>query len=176
MNEEERKLLQSIDQILQEPSVAKKIDQIADRVEAKFSSADEGLAWETIPLEIYKGKLPQSIRSSWVFLLKEGSSSGAERHPNSHQRVRSWRRMGDFQIWMEDHWQSHILVDDFHGQVEDRWESIPVNVWHQAVVSPGEHWIVVSFHTATADELIEERPDPADEKRMQRRVYKEVQS
>ena len=176
MNEEERKLLQSIDQILQDPSVAEQIDEIADRVEAKFSGSAEVLTWETVPLEIYKGKLPDQIRSSWIFLLKEGSNSGAERHPNSHQRVRSWRRTADFQIWMENHWQSHILLDDFYAKVEDHWASIPVNVWHQAVVAPGQHWIVVSFHTATADELIEERPDPADEKRMQRRIYTEVHS
>jgi hypothetical protein len=177
MNEQERELLRSIDQILLEPSVAKEIDRIADEVEAKFSgTTEEALAWETIPLEIYKGKLPESIRSSWVFLLKEGSNSGAERHPNSHQRVRSWRRTGDLQIWIEDRWKSHILLNNFQAPIEDQWASIPVNTWHQAVVAPGQHWIVVSFHTATANELIEERPDPADEKRMQRRIYTEVHS
>jgi len=176
MNNEEREFLGSINQILQDPAVAEQIDRIADEVEAKFSGTDKALAWETVPLEIYKGKLPQSIRSSWVFLLREGSNSGAERHPNSHQRVRSWRRTGDFQIWLDNRWKSHVLLDDFNAPIEDQWGSIPVNVWHQAVVAPGQHWIVVSFHTATSDELIEERPDPADEKHMQRRVYTEVHS
>jgi len=178
MNEEERKLLQSIDQILQEPSVAEKIDQIADGVKAKSSGKEETMAWATIPLEIYKGKLPQGIRSSWVFLLKEGLNSGAEhhRHPNSYQRVRSWRGTGDLQVWIEDHWQSHILLDDFHAKTEDQWASIPPNVWHQAVAPAEQHWIVISFHTAAADELIEESLDPADEKRMQRRTYAEAHS
>ncbi len=39
----------------------------------------------------------------------------------------------------------------------ERWISIPTNVWHQGV-APGENWVVVSFHTAARDELIEERP------------------
>ncbi len=176
MNEEERKLLWSINQILQDPSVAPVIDRIADRVERNFSGADEALAWETVPLEIYAGKLPESIRSSWVFLLREGASSGAERHPNSHQRVRSWRQTGDLQIWIDDRWESHVLQPDFRALIEHQWASIPVNFWHQAVVAAGEHWIVVSFHTATAAELIEERPDPADAKRMQRRIYTELHS
>ena len=176
MNEEERKLLWSIDQILQDPSVAATIDRIADRVEQEFTKSTDLLAWESIPLEIYGNKLPGMIRSSWVFLLKEGSSSGAERHPNSHQRVRSWRRRGDLQIWLEDRWKSHVLLDDFHAPIKDRWASIPVNIWHQAVVTDGEHWVVVSFHTAAAAELIEERPDPADAKRMQRRIYTEAHS
>ncbi len=176
MIEEERKLLRAIERILQDPSVSAQIDRIADRVVDEFKRSQDPLAWETIPLEIYENKLPELIRSSWVFLLKEGSNSGAERHPNSHQRVRSWRRTGDLQIWTEDRWQSHVLLDQFHGRIEDHWASIPVNIWHRAVVGPGEHWIVVSFHTATAAELIEERPDPADAKRMQRRIYTKLHS
>jgi hypothetical protein len=38
---------------------------------------------------------------------------------------------------------------------------VPPNVWHQAVV-PAEDWVVVSFHTVPAEELIEERPDATD--------------
>jgi hypothetical protein len=159
---------------LSDPSVAKKIDQIADRVEGRFQGSDEALAWETVPLDVYGKPLPQGIRSSWVFLLRQNSSSGAERHPNSHQRVASWRRKGDLQIRTNDGWESHILSPDFRETVENRWASIPINVWHQAVVGPGEHWIVVSFHTASADELIEERPDPVDTTLMQQRVYTKV--
>ena len=170
----ESEFLTKIDRILSDPAVAKKIDEIADRVEERFQSSSEALAWETVPLDVYGKQLPEEIRSSWVFLLRQNSNSGAERHPNSHQRVTSWRRKADFQIWRNDGWESHILSPDFHESVENRWASIPVNVWHQAVVGPGEHWIVVSFHTASADELIEERPDPADANMMRQRVYTKV--
>jgi hypothetical protein len=174
MDSNELKLLSKIDEVLRNPSIAKKIDQIADRVEKSFLSSTEGLAWETIPLDIYENSMPEGIRSSWVFLLRENSNSGPERHPNSHQRVTSWRRKGDLQIWEKDRWESHILSPDFGESADNRWASIPINTWHQAVVGSGEHWIVVSFHTASAEELIEERPDSADANLMRQRVYTKV--
>jgi hypothetical protein len=171
MDDREAKLLQGFDRLLQEPSVVSRLDAIADSVEQKFQGSGELLAWEDVPLEIYKGGLPDEIRSSWVFLLRSGSNSGAERHPNSYQRVTAWRGRGDLQIWVQDRWESHVLVPDFTVAVQHRWASIPVNTWHQAVVEPGRHWVVVSFHTASTEELIEERPDPDQENVFLRRLY-----
>ena len=37
-----------------------------------------------------------------------------------------------------------------------RWLSIPPGTWHRPVVDPDEDWFVVSFHTAAADQLVEE--------------------
>jgi hypothetical protein len=174
MKEEEIQLLKQIDEILQDAQISKKIDEIADRVEDAFKTSSDSLAWETIPLRLYENRLPQTIRSSWIFVLRGKSSSGAERHPNSWQRVTSWRRKGDLQVWANDSWKSHILSPEFSESIEKRWASIPVNTWHQAVVESGEHWTVVSFHTASADELIEERPDPADETITHQRIYTKV--
>jgi hypothetical protein len=174
MDQLEKKLLESINRILKDTTIAGQIHSIADRVLEQAAHNQNLVAWETVPLEVYRSKsLPAEIRSSWVFLLREGCASGAERHPNSHQRVRSWRNSGDFQIWNQDHWESHVLENGFDSPVEQQWASIPVNVWHQAVVPPGDHWIVLSFHTAGANDLIEERPDPDDSRRMQQRVYAE---
>ena len=174
MEAKEQEILHSINGTLQIPEIAAEIDAIADRVTQKFSGSKDLLAWETVPFEVYQRRLPAVIRSSWVFLLREGCASGAERHPNSHQRVRSWRGNGDFQIWNENGWQSNFLVNGFDATVERQWASIRENVWHQAVVPPGNHWIVVSFHTDTADEIIEERPDENDTSQMQQRVYTRI--
>jgi len=54
-----------------------------------------------------------------------------------------------------------VLGDPSPRTLEERWISIPSNTWHQGVVSDRD-WVVVSFHTVPADELIEERPDPRD--------------
>jgi len=43
--------------------------------------------------------------------------------------------------------------------LEQRWISIPPNVWHRPVVGRDADWAVVSFHTVEAHELIEEKPD-----------------
>ena len=71
---------------------------------------------------------------------------------------------------MEKDWASDILVSDLNDPTENRWVSVPSNVWHRALGFE-QNWIVVSFHTASADELIEERPDPDDEKRLSQRSY-----
>ncbi len=51
-----------------------------------------------------------------------------------------------------------------------RWVTVPLNAWHQPVVGD-ENWAVVSFQTALAEELIEERPDPNDSKMTRQRRY-----
>ena len=54
--------------------------------------------------------------------------------------------------------------------LEGRWASVPPGIWHQAVV-PDRDWVVVSFHTVPAAELVEERPDLGDADRTHRRTY-----
>ena len=63
-------------------------------------------------------------------------------------------------------WKRGRSCDPF----ENIWISIPPNVWYRAIGFE-ENWIVVSFHTASADEIIEERPDPGDEKLLRQRHY-----
>jgi len=84
------------------------------------------------------------IRSSWVFVLRARSASGAERHPNSYQRVMSYHGYGDFQVWSDGAWRSNQLVSSPKAPLQSRWASIPPLVWHQGVV-PEKNWVVVSF-------------------------------
>src|SRR5207249_1597152 len=100
--------------------------------------------------------------------LRTGTTTGAERHPNSHQRMMSFRGTGDMQTGGDGRWQTNALISDRGAELEQKWVSIPENVWHQAVV-PDADWVVVSFHTVPAEELIEERPDVADRRRTQQR-------
>jgi hypothetical protein len=94
-----------------------------------------------------------------VFVLRAAADTGAERHPNSHQRMMSFEGSGDMQTREPGGWQSNVLVSDPEAPLERRWISIPPNVWHRPVVGTDADWAVVSFHTVPADELIEERPD-----------------
>jgi hypothetical protein len=55
-------------------------------------------------------------------------------------------------------WRSNLLVNDPGAPLEQRWISIPKNVWHRPVIPKGDDWVVGSFHTVAAEELIEERP------------------
>jgi hypothetical protein len=174
MKASERALLKSLDAILRRDAVRAQIQPIVRRVARKLAQDRTALmAWEPIPLTTFGDALLPGIRSSWVFILRAGANTGAERHPNSHQRMMSFQGTGDLQVraGLESSWQSNVLVSDSEAPLERRWISIPQNVWHQPVVPEGDDWVVVSFHTVPAEELIEERPDAAETGRTRQRRY-----
>jgi hypothetical protein len=175
-------LLEALDAIVGSEEIRAQIYPIVERVRMELTRNKKAqMTWEPIPLTIYGGALPSEIRSSWVFILRAGATTGAERHPNSHQRMMSFEATGDLQTEAEPAeskivWQSNILVSDPDAPLERRWISIPRNIWHQVVVPEGPDWVVVSFHTVPAEELIEERPDsgdPGGTKRMRYLRFKE---
>jgi len=160
-----------LDQLLRRSAVRAPIDAAVGRIEQRLH-ADPGaqMAWETVPLSLFDPGLPGTIRSSWVFILRAGAVTGAERHPNSRQRTMSYRGAGDLQTMVGGRWRSHALVSEQDVPLAKRWVSIPANTWHQVVVPDG-HWVVVSFHTALEEQLIEERPGRDDPRASRRRLY-----
>jgi hypothetical protein len=174
MNPSERSLLKRLDAILGQSAIRAQIQPVVDRVGANLAQEQKAvMAWEPIPLTIFGNALPPALRSSWVFILRAGANTGAERHPNSHQRMMSWECTGDLQVrvGLESSWRSNVLISDPKAPLERRWISIPQNIWHQPVVPEGGDWVVVSFHTVPAEELIEERPDAAETGRTRQRHY-----
>jgi hypothetical protein len=160
MTNEERSWLEALDTALRSESVREHIRTIVARVRDELARRKEALmTWEAFPLEVLTTTLPAEIRSAWVFVLRAGADTGAERHPNSHQRMMSFAGSGDLQTGEPGNWQSNILVSDPDAPLERRWVSIPTNVWHRPVIAAAADWAVVSFHTVPAEELIEERPD-----------------
>jgi hypothetical protein len=167
----ERQTLQTLEKLIRQPAAMIAIESIAARVERQLErDTCAALAWEPVPLEAYAATLPPGIGSSWVFILRAATATGAERHPNSHQRVVSFRGSGDLQVMVDRAWQSNPLVSELSAPLERRWLSIPPFVWHQAVV-PESNWVVVSFHTVLSHELIEERPGPGNEAATRQRTY-----
>ena len=173
-SEPDVRVLEFLDRLLQQEPVRALLDVVVVRAEQHLRDDPAAvMAWEAIPLEVYGTPLPGSIHSSWVFILRAHVATGAERHPNSRQRMMSYRGSGDLQTRTGERWESNLLVSDRHLPLEQRWVSIPENVWHQAV-TPGADWVVVSFHTVPAEELIEERPDPSDAGSTRQRRYLEM--
>lgn len=171
MEKNSQKILQNLDEIVMRESVRAVLDSLVPRVDQKLKKDPEAvLAWEPVPLDTYGKVLPNVIRSSWIFIVRAQAKSGAERHPNSHQYMMSYRGAGDLQVMTGEKWGSNLLVSDPGKGIESRWISIPPYTWHQAVTSK-DNWAVVSFHTAPVDELIEERPDPADTQLTHQRLY-----
>ena len=160
MTEEECTRLESIDAILRSETLREQIRPIVERVRAELAQKKKAvMTWETIPLSVFGSALPREIRSAWVFVLRAGADTGAERHPNSHQRMMTFGGNGDMRTEERGQWQSHVLISDPGAPLERRWISIPQNVWHHPVVGADVDWTVVSFHTVPAEELIEEKPD-----------------
>jgi hypothetical protein len=170
MTKEERFTLETLDKIVQSGPVRSRIEPIVERIRADLARKPDALmSWEPVELETFGEQLPASIRSGWIFVLRGGVDTGAERHPNSHQRMMTFAGSGDMkmdatgrpnevEVESEIAWHSHVLVSDARAPLERRWISIPRNVWHRPVIPNGAEWVVVSFHTVPADKLIEERP------------------
>lgn len=177
---EERNLLRSLDAAVFAPAAVAALRPICERVLGILARSPREIeAWEAVPLDLYGVDLPADVGSSWVFVLRRGVTTGAERHPNSRQRMVSWSGGGDFQVHDGERWVSHELPSDPALPFERRWLSIPPDTWHQGVVAD-QDWLVVSFHTVPAEELVEERPDPADPdpfrpRRTSRRRYAQVE-
>ena len=164
MTKEERSRLEALDAVLRSESVREHIRSVVTRVREQLSRRQDALmTWEPFPLDLLATTLPPEIRSGWVFVLRAGADTGAERHPNSHQRMMSFEGSGDMQTGEPGKWQSNVLVSDPDAPLERRWISIPRDAWHRPRIDAAADWAVVSFHTVPADELIEERPDDSRE-------------
>jgi hypothetical protein len=164
MTSEEHSRLEVLDRALRCENVREHIRSVVVRVREQLARRKDALmSWEPFPLDVLATTLPPEIRSGWVFVLRAGADTGAERHPNSHQRMMSFEGSGDLQTGEPGKWQSNILVSDSDAPLERRWISIPANIWHRPVINAETDWAVVSFHTVPAEELIEERPDDSGE-------------
>jgi hypothetical protein len=171
---QEQQMLKALDSAITQHHMKQRFDRAALALDhALAADPDLLLAWQTVPLESYGLTLPDIIQSSWVFILRANVATLPERHPNSHQRMMVHRGQGDFQIWDNGSWQSNLLLSDFNAPLDRRWVSIPANVWHRSM-KPAENLVVVSFHTASETDLIEENGDPATSEPTHRRKYAEI--
>jgi hypothetical protein len=138
------------------------VAETLQRVTQQLAASGTLMAWDVISRDVFGEGLPTSIRSCWIFVIRAGAATGAERHPNSHQRSFSLRGSGTFELRHGTNWRSHPLESTERASVEQRWVSIPPSTWHRLVVGP-EPWGMLSFHTVDSAELIEETPVDSDD-------------
>ena len=127
MEQDEMSILKALDVAVRSILIKPRIDQLLPRLEQKLDERpDDVLAWASIPLDSYTSPLPETIRSSWIFVLRADTITGAERHPNSHQRMMSYRGHGDFQTRTEGDWHSHLLTSDRSSPIEQRVRAVDI--------------------------------------------------
>ncbi|OLC04677.1 MAG: hypothetical protein AUH45_02235 [Gemmatimonadetes bacterium 13_1_40CM_69_22] len=155
-------VIPALDALVRTTSAAVQVREALQRVLQQLASSTERMAWEIIPLSALRCSLPASIRSCWVFGIRAGAETGAERHPNSHQRSLSLTGSGIFEVREAQGWTPCGLVSEPSAAPEQRWVTIPPATWHRLFVDK-QAWGTVSFHTVAPEQLIEERPvDPND--------------
>lgn len=155
-------VLSALNEVVRKASTAAMVTSTLRRVIDQLNTSAKLMAWEVVPLDTFAGSLPESIRSCWIFVIRPGAETGAERHPNSHQRSFSLVGSGTFELRAGTTWQPHALGSTERASVEQRWVSIPPLTWHR-LFAGSEPWGMLSFHTVAPEDLIEERPvDPND--------------
>jgi hypothetical protein len=157
MNVADDPVVAALHEVVRSDSAAAIIGAALQRVLRQLDASAQLMAWETVPLSAFPGGLPENIRSCWIFVIRGGAATGAERHPNSHQRSFSLIGAGTFELRGATNWHSHPLTSTDRAGVEHRWVSIPPSTWHRLFVG-SEAWGMLSFHTVVPDALIEERP------------------
>ena len=158
---EERAVLMALDRLVGRRAVRRHIDGVIRRLERRLAR-DRGarMAWKTLPMSLFRPGLPQPIRSGWVFLLRGGAWTGAERHSNSHQRTMSYRGAATLKTGLGGRARRRRLRGDRKAPLMKRWATIPPGTWHDWLPAGGAPWAVVSFHTVRAGDLAEEKPRP----------------
>lgn len=154
-------VLRVLNDVVDVTSAVSSAGEFLPRVIQQLQGTNELMTWEVVPLSAFGGRLPESIRSCWIFAIRAGARTTPERHPNSHQRSFSLTGSGTFEVHVEGAWSSHPLVSTPGKSLEQRSVSIPPSTWHRLIVGP-EVWGMVSFHTVTPGELIEEKPVAPD--------------
>ena len=154
-------LLPGLNELVHTSLAMTRVAERLQRVTQQLETSDALMAWEVVSRDAFGERLSESIRSCWIFVIRAGATTSAERHPNSHQRSFSLIGSGTFELRVGPEWRSHPLASE-GASLEQRWVSIPSSTWHRLVVG-SEPWGMLSFHTVDPEELIEEKPVQSDD-------------
>ena len=104
MNNDEQKILETLDEILKENSVVKTINSVVLEAEKELNNLHIPSVTKTVPLKIFQNKLPEFINLCRVFILRANTKSKIERHTNSFQRTMTWKGSGETKILENNKW------------------------------------------------------------------------
>ena len=159
MDPREQKYLRKIEALIDNEKARFVIDKAVLETKAMLDADPKRLtAAVQVSLSVFGDSFPSDIRSCRVFALRAGLESRTECHPNSHQRVLSLEGTGEISVFDDPEPYTVSLRSDMGIPLELRWGSLQENIWHQPVAGPKD-WVVLTFHTASEAELIDEYKD-----------------
>lgn len=136
----------AVEELIERPSFHKLMDALKDQL----PHTSEPFVWSTLDLDSITVPLPESIKSSWIFVLKKDVPSGCHYHPNSIQHMVMIEGEGSSKVGAV----SGEMRRFNEASLDDVWYVIPEGVPHEFFPS-GSDVVVVSFHTCAPDELEE---------------------
>jgi mannose-6-phosphate isomerase-like protein (cupin superfamily) len=126
--------------------------RLIETLQQQLQNTAEPFVWSAINLQSITARLPESIKSSWIFVLKKDVPSGCHYHPNSIQHMVMIEGEGKSKVGAISRQMKRFGEPDC--TLEDIWYVIPEGVPHEFFPSEKD-MIVVSFHTSAPDELEE---------------------
>jgi mannose-6-phosphate isomerase-like protein (cupin superfamily) len=128
------------------------IHTLVDTLKKQLQHTSEPFVWATIDLGSITARLPDKIKSCWIFVLKKDVPSGCHYHPNSIQHMVMIEGEGTSKVG-----ESSRQIKGFgapNSSLNDIWYLISEGVPHE-FFPRGRDMVVVSFHTCEIDELEE---------------------
>lgn len=128
------------------------IHNLIDSLKKQLPQTSEPFVWSTIDLQSITARLPSTIRSCWIFVLKQDVPSGCHYHPNSIQHMVMIEGEGTSKVGPKS--RQMKLFGEPDCPLDDIWYVIPEGVPHEFF--PRERdMVVLSFHTCASDEVEE---------------------
>ena len=128
------------------------IHSLVDSLKKQLPQTSEPFVWSAIDLQSIQTRLPDSIKSCWIFVLKRDVPSGCHYHPNSIQHMVMVEGEGTSKVGPES--REMKLFGDPDSSLDDVWYVIPEGMPHEFFPT-GQDMVVLSFHTCASDELEE---------------------
>ena len=144
-------MLEELNEIVADLITRPAIREIVDNLKQELQQTTEPFVWSTIDLQSETERLPETIRSGWIFVLKKDVASGCHYHPNSIQHMVMIEGEGTSKVGRDSRQIKRFRESD---SLDDVWYVIPQGLPHEFFPT-GRDMVVVSFHTCAAHELQE---------------------
>jgi len=145
MISEEPHYLPQLNEAVAELITRPAIKSLIDTLKQQLPHTSEPFVWST--LDPQPVRLPEEIKSCWIFVLKKDVPSGCHYHPNSIQHMVMTEGQGTSRVGTDSRQMTRF------GEAHC-WYVIPEGTPHEFF--PAEQdMVVISFHTCESDELEE---------------------